>query len=560
VAARGVWLGDATHARADGAPVAVTVELSSVRDGRGRRAGLLHVARPAVAMRASVPAAEGRDPRDARQFFERLLNAVADPIFVKDRDHRMLMVNDAMCALTGHTREEMLGHIDYDFTPPEEAEVFHRIDDLVFETGKETVNEEVVTDAKGVMHVLVTKKTLARDADGRPVLVGVIRDVTEMSRTREDLVRSKEQLRHAQKLEAIGRLAGGVAHDFNNILTAIVGCAGILLEALPPGHPCREEADDIRRAGEQASSLTRQLLSFSRREQGLARVVDLRETLGGMRKMLQRLLPADIDLEVTIPDRLPCVRVDPSQAEQVLLNLVVNAGDAMPDGGRITVRLDAVAGAQARVRLTVTDEGVGMDEGTRRRIFEPFFTTKSAGTGLGLATVRDIVLREGGTVEVDSEPGRGSTFVVSWPACDEAADARSSSGPSATRRAPRRARVLVVEDDDAVRRFSVRGLERAGYDVLTAADGVEALRISDSNEGLFDVVVIDLVLPKMHGVDVASRLRGRQPTARVLFISGYRAEEGSLPRGADGKVCFLPKPFTAAMLAERVGQLVDASA
>ncbi|MBI3565034.1 MAG: PAS domain S-box protein [Elusimicrobia bacterium] len=559
VAARGVWLGEATHARADGAPVAVSVELSSVRDGRGRRAGLLLVARHAGP--ASAAAGPDQDPRDARRFLERILNAVADPIFVKDREHRMLLVNDALCALVGRPREEILGRTDADFLPAEQAAVFAKIDDRVFETGHESVNEEPITDAKGATHVLITKKTLARDADGRAVLVGVVRDVTEMMKAREDLGRSQEHLRHAQKLEAIGRLAGGVAHDFNNILTAIVGCAGILLDSLPPGHPCREEAEDIRRAGERASGLTRQLLAFSRREQGNARVVDLREVFGGMRKMLQRLLPAGIELDMPTPDRLACVRVDPSSAEQVLLNLIVNAGDAMPGGGRVTVRLEdapAERGGAARVRLTVSDEGVGIDEATRARIFDPYFTTKETGTGIGLATVRDAVVRDGGTVEVDSAPGRGATFVVQWPACAEPPDAGPESVSGSARRAPRRASVLVVEDDDIVRRFSVRSLERAGYEVLTAADGAEALRISDSREGTFDVVVIDVVLPKLSGADLAARLRARQPTAQVLFVSGYRSSEGALPCGADGRPHFLPKPFTAEQLAERVGELVAA--
>lgn len=561
LAARGVWLGETTHARSDGSPLAVDVELSAVRDGRGRRAGLLLVARPSSDARGPLTVSAERDPRDAREFFERIVNAVADPIFVKDRSHRMLLVNDALCELMALPREEILGRKDSDFLPAAQAEVFARQDDLVFTTGQENVNEELITDAKGMTHVLVTKKTLARDADGNPVLVGVIRDVTETAKARDDLQRSQEQLRHAQKLEAVGRLAGGVAHDFNNILTAIVGCAGILLDSLPPGHPCREDAEDIRRAGEQAAGLTRQLLAFSRREEGLPRLVDLRETFGAMRKMLQRLLPADIELEVAVPDRLSCVRVDPGQAEQVLLNLVVNAGDAMPEGGRIWVDLRDIPagdGRGARVRLSVSDEGVGMDEATRTRIFEPFFTTKSHGTGLGLATVRDIVVQDGGEIRVESAPGRGTTFHIDWPAREGAPDARPATAQTGSRRAPRRARVLVVEDDDAVRRFSVRSLERAGYDVLTAADGAEALRISDANEGLFDVVVVDVVLPRMRGVEVAARLRPRQPTARVLFVSGYRTEEGALPRGADGETCFLPKPFTAAQLADRVGALVEA--
>jgi PAS domain S-box-containing protein len=562
VAARGVWLGETTHARRDGAPTRVSVEISTPRDGHGRRAGLLLVARPAGVSAASKP--EGpRDPRDARSFLERLVNAVADPIFVKDREHRMLFVNDAHCALLGRPREELLGRTALDLFPTEQAKVVMGQDDLVFETERENVNEEMITDAKGMIHVVIAKKTLGRDADGRPVIVAVIRDVTEMVKTLEDLKRSQEQLRHAQKLEAVGRLAGGVAHDFNNVLTAIVGCAGLLLESLPPGHPCREEAEEIRRAGEQATALTQQLLSFSRREEGKPRVVDLREAFGRMRKMFSRLLPADIELEMFIPDRLGAVRVDPGQAEQVLLNLVVNAGDAMPDGGKVSVVLsDASEGGGLTgpcVRLSVSDTGMGMDESTRARIFDPFFTTKSRGVGLGLATVRDIAVRGGGAVVVESVPGRGSTFHVFWPRCDEAPEPLRGPAPSVPRRAPRLARVLVVEDDDAVRRFAVRSLERAGYDVLTAADGAEAMRLSDAHEGTFDVVVVDVVLPRMRGTELAARLRPRQPTAQVLFMSGYRTEEGALPRGADGRTRFLPKPFTGAELADKVRELVEPS-
>jgi two-component system cell cycle sensor histidine kinase/response regulator CckA len=564
LAARGVWLGEATHAREDGPAVRVEVELTLVRDGRGRQSGILMVARPAATAAAAAAAVVPgqRDPRDARAFFERILNSVADPIFVKDRGHRLILVNDAHCALLGRPREELLGHSDLELLPAAQAEVFNRQDNLVFETGEENVNEELITDAKGETHVLVTKKTLARDAEGRPILVGVIRDVTAMANAVDDLKRSQEQLRHAQKLEAIGRLAGGVAHDFNNILTAIVGCAGLMLDGLPPGHPVREDAEEIHRAGEQAASLTRQLLTFSRREQGAPRAVDLRELCGGMRKMLQRLLPADIELELTLPDRLGAVRMDAGHAEQVLLNLVVNAGDAMPEGGRIEVVLeDAPEGggglAGPCVRLTVTDTGVGMDEATRARIFDPFFTTKSTGTGLGLATVRDVVAQSGGAVIIESAPGRGTSFYVFWPRCADSPEAPRAE--TSMRAAPRRANVLIVEDDDAVRRFAVRCLERAGYDVLTAADGPEAIRLSDSHEGQFDVVILDMVLPRMRGTDVFARLRARQPTAQVLFVSGYRTEEESLPRGLSGRAAFLQKPFTAALLVERVHQLVAAS-
>jgi PAS domain S-box-containing protein len=563
LAEKGLWMGETVHARRDGDPLRVRLELSAARDARGRRTGVLLVARPAAPGEAlPVPAPSERDPRDARSFLEGLLNAVADPIFVKDRDHRLLLVNDAYCALVGRRREEILGTTAGEHLPLEQAEIFHRRDDLVFRTGREDVNEEVMTDANGMTHALVTKKTLGRGAGGEPILVAVIRDVTTLAKAVDDLKRSQEQLRHAQKLEAVGRLAGGVAHDFNNVLTAIVGCAELMLDALPPGHPCRDEASEIRRAGEKAEILVRQLLAFSRREESVPRLLDLREVYGGMRKMLSRLLPADIELDFAVPDRLGAVSADPGLAEQILLNLAVNAGDAMPEGGRLSVSLrDAPEGgagvAGPCVLLEVRDEGVGMAESVQRRIFEPFFTTKEDGTGLGLATVRDAAARSGGAVSVESAPGRGTTFRVFWPRAEGVPESRDASpARGAPAKAPRRARILVVEDDDAVRAFTVKSLERAGYEVLTAADGAEALRISDAHEGLFDAVVLDVVLPRVRGPEVAERLRARQPTARVLFMSGYRTEEASLPAGPDGQRRFLPKPFTAARLAEKIGELV----
>jgi two-component system cell cycle sensor histidine kinase/response regulator CckA len=555
VASRGLWLGETTHARRDGTRARVSIEISAPRDGRGRRAGLLLVARPASATPGP------RDPQDAREFLERLLNSVADPIFVKDRRHRILFVNDAYCALMGRSKADILAGGERESFPQEERDVFERQDDLVFETGKEHVNEELVTDSKGTTHVVITKKTLGRDADGQPVVVGVARDVTELIKAVDELKRSQERLRHAQKLEAVGRLAGGVAHDFNNILTAIVGGAGLMLESLPAGHPCREEADEIRRAGEQASALTRQLLSFSRRDEGQPRVLDLRETFGPMKKMLSRLLPADIELEMSVPDRLGPVRIDPGQAEQVLLNLVVNAGDAMPQGGKVTVDLrDAAEGGGLSVPcvcLSVSDTGSGMDDSTLARIFEPFFTTKAHGVGLGLAMVRDIAARGGGSVAVESSPGRGSTFSVYWPTCPEPPESLAGPATSGSRRARRAARVLVVEDDDAVRRFAARSLERAGYEVVSAADCAEAMRLCGAHDRVLDVLVIDVVLPRMRGTELAERLRPLQPAARVLFTSGYSAEKLELPSGAEGSARFLPKPFTGAALAGKVGELVD---
>ena len=564
VALRGVWLGEAMHARQDGSPVNVSLELSEARDGRGRRAGLLLVARP-IRETAFAPrgAQEGeRDLRDTRRFLESVLDSVSDPIFVKDREHRFLLVNKAFCELLGRRRDGVLGRTDADFLSKEQSEVFHHQDEIVFQSGTEQVSEEHLADPRGNTRLLVTKKTLMRDPEGKPILVGIARDITDLVKTVDELKRSQEQLRHAQKLEAVGRLSSGIAHDFNNILTAIVGCANILLEDLPPGHACREDALEIRRAGERATELTRQLLAFSRRGSGVApRVVDLRQVCGDMRKMLQRLLPADIELDMLLPTSLSTVLVDRGQAEQVVLNLVVNAGDAMCKGGRVSVTLsDELQGAPglpgACVRLSVVDTGEGMDEPTRSKIFEPFFTTKSEGTGIGLSTVWDIVSRSGGTVVVESVPGHGSSFHVYWPCCERGVEPADQVPPQTSSRARRRARVLVVEDDSTVRRFAERSLERAGYEVLSAADGSEALRLSDSHDGHFDVVVMDVVLPGLRGTEVAARMCARQPGARVLYISGYPAED-SLPPESGVPASFLQKPFTGEGLAERVRSLLS---
>ncbi len=478
-------------------------------------------------------------PSGESGFLESLIDSVADPIFVKDRKHRWVLFNEAFVALLGRPREQLLGKSDFDFFPKAQADVFWQQDELVFETARENSNEELLTDARGRIHVLVTRKTLWTDAGGRKFLIGVIRDITESVDAAEDLKRSQERLHRAQKLEAMGHLAGGVAHDFNNLLSAIRGSAELLLEDLPKGHPSRANAEEIRDAGNRASALTRQLLSFGRRPRGLARSVDLVAIVGGMRELLRRLLPPGVKLEVVLPKSLEAISADPGLVEQILLNLVVNAGEAMPKGGTAAIELAVAPKGGGGVcgpcaRLTVRDGGVGMTVKIRARIFEPFFTTKENGSGLGLATVADTVRRCEGGIEVESAPGKGAAFHVYWPLARES---RKSRG-----------RVLVVDEDDASRRFSVRCLEREGYEVLSAGDPSEALRIGGANEGLFDLLMIDVAMPRMRGPELAERLRRRQPEARVVFTSGRRREDCGLAEGAG----FLAKPFTPRDLRESV--------
>lgn len=486
-------------------------------------------------------------------FLESLIDSVADPIFVKDREHRWVLFNEAFVALLGRPRAEILGKSDYDFFPKAQAEVFRRQDELVFETGRENSNEEMLTDAKGRTHVLVTRKTLWTSPTGKQHLIGVIRDITDLVDAAEDIKRSKERLHRAQKLETMGYLAGGVAHDFNNLLSAIRGCAELLLENLPKGHPSRVDAEEIRSAGERATALTRQLLSFGRRPGGMARPVDLVGVVSGMRDILRRLLPPRVELALIAPKALAPILADPGLVEQVLLNLVVNAGEAMPDGGRVTVEIGAAprGGAGIEVpcaRLTVRDRGVGMTEKVRARIFEPFFTTKESGSGLGLPTVAETVRRCDGGIEVESAPGEGASFHVYWPLSSEAVPAPKPPRGAAPAKDGRRGRVLVVDDDDLIRSFAVRCLEREGYEVLSAGDPAEALRIDGANEGLFDLLLIDVAMPRMGGPELAERLRRRQPAARVLFTSGRRREDCGLTGGSG----FLPKPFTARDLTDSV--------
>ncbi len=377
------------------------------------------------------------------------------------------------------------------------------------------------------------------------------------------------QLRQAQKMEAIGRLAGGVAHDFNNLLTAILGFADLLLQQLPTEHQAREEAVEIREAARRAADLTRQLLAFSRQQVLAPRLLSVNDIVVGMEKMLKRLIGADIEFRTALSSAIGLTQADPGQLEQVLLNLVVNARDAMPQGGTLTIDTTNVDldPAYARehpgvepggyVRLSVTDTGVGMDATTQARIFEPFFTTKPTGegTGLGLATVYGIVQQSGGHIAVHSEPGRGASFRVflrrtdGVPAVAVRADAPAKKVSRGTET------LLLVEDQAEIRRVAVRMLESRGYTVLAAADGTEALGLAAGHKGPLDALVTDVIMPGLGGREVAQALRATRPQLRVLFMSGRVPSDTTL--GSDAG--FLRKPFTADELARAVRGILDAN-
>ena len=378
-------------------------------------------------------------------------------------------------------------------------------------------------------------------------IVGVAEDITE----RKEL---EQQLRQSQKMEAVGKLAGGIAHDFNNLLTVIQGQADLLKEELDDP-VLAEDVDVVRTAADRGAQLTRQLLAFSKHQMLRPKVVDLNEIIEGISGLLHRTLGEDVRIESRLADRLPPIRVDPGQMEQVLVNLAVNARDAMPGGGTLTltttreepdVSEDGSGAGAARVRLDVADTGQGMDEDTQRHIFEPFYTTKgSGGTGLGLATVYGIVEQSGGEIRVRSEPGEGAVFTIVFPAVDAEAEAASAAAPEPGAEGPRRleGRVLMVEDDPQVRDLGRKFLLREGLDVRTAANAETALEILEKDGGA-DLVLTDMVLPGMSGRDLVAVLGQRWPELPVVVMSGYDETSPGSPDDLPPHIAFLPKPFS----------------
>jgi two-component system, cell cycle sensor histidine kinase and response regulator CckA len=371
------------------------------------------------------------------------------------------------------------------------------------------------------------------------------------------------QLLHAQKMEAVGRLAGGVAHDFNNLLTAILGYADLVLEATPESDARRPDVEEILRAGERAQELTRQLLAFSRKQVSRAECVDLNDVVARMSQLLRRLIGEDVRLTLKLSHDLVLVKIDPARAEQIVMNLAVNARDAMESGGELTLATESVRIGVDHVRvhrdategphvlLTVSDTGAGMTEEVRNRLFEPFFTTKKQGkgTGLGLSTVYGIVKQAGGSIAVESAPGRGSTFKVYLPTATPEAPAESRREPieaGARESAP----ILVVDDDEVVRRYVARILSNEGYVVRAAGDFDEAALIALDEEPR--LLLTDVVLPGGGGRELAEALRTTYPNLRVLYMSGY-ADDERMTRGVVGpEVDFIEKPMTSAALREKV--------
>jgi PAS domain S-box-containing protein len=549
-------------ARADGTTVWALLEVSPYLDV-GRFSGALVMAMDITARKlaeASLRVSESR--------FRGLWDSGLIMVTITDLTGRLREVNALGLSMLGYTRDELTagGIRSDDLTPPEWREADERAREQLATVGVAPPWEKELLRRDGTRVPILAGAAMLQGAE----VIAIALDLTERKRAEATLQQTGEQLRHAQKMEAVGRLAGGIAHDFNNVLSVILGFSDLALSDLSPGDALREDLEEIRSAGQRAADLTRQLLMFSRQQVIEPRVLDLNELLASTEKMLRRVVGEDVELVVAPAPSLGRVRVDPSSIEQVVMNLVVNARDAMPTGGRLVIATanvvldEAYAGAHhglrpgPYVRLTVADTGTGMDEATQARIFEPFFTTKERGkgTGLGLSTVFGIVQQGDGSIAVESELGRGATFRVYLPRVDHDVDPRRLPIAPGLRRGHET--VLLVEDEGQVRAVARSILRRHGYEVIEASNAGEALLYCERHTGVIHLLLTDVVMPHMSGPELARRLAQTRPEMRVLCMSGY-TDDSVIRHGVlAAELAYIQKPLTPETLTQRVREVLDA--
>jgi two-component system cell cycle sensor histidine kinase/response regulator CckA len=550
-----VWHGTVCNRRKDGSEYTEEMTISPVRDDTGWISNF-------IAIKQDVSEKLQFEERNAR--LVAVLEATPDFVGIADTNFRPLFVNRAGRQMVGYGEAEDLCHTHMDNYHPEWAQriIINEGIPSALRTGTWLGETALLTrDGReiSVSQVIVAHKTAGGDLQ---FVSTIMRDLTERKKL-------EEQFRQAQKMEAVGQLAGGVAHDFNNLLTIISGYSEILLSRMASNDPKRESVKAISEAGERAASLTRQLLAFSRKTVLEPKLLDLNEVVRETEKILRRLIGEDILLTAVLDPTISRVTVDPGQLGQVLINLAVNARDAMPKGGKLTVETHNVELDQeyARshpevqpgqyVKLTMTDTGNGMTAEVKARVFEPFFTTKGVGkgTGLGLAVVHGIIKQNGGHVEVYSEPDIGTSFKVYFPAVKEKVSApkviEAETGGNGTET------VLLVEDEDGVRGLAVLVLQTYGYKVMAASNGKEAMRLVENYQGGFDLLVTDVVMPGMDGPDLAEALQTRFPQMKVLFSSGY-TDDAVVRHGLlQEKVGFIQKPYAPLALVRKVRQVLE---
>jgi PAS domain S-box-containing protein len=527
-----------------------------------RVAGSLAMALEQHAAQAALGASERR--------FRLLVESSPDAIVVQT-EGRIAYLNRAAVSLFGaNSAEQLLGMPVLDRYPLELREIGQQRVRTANEERRAVPAAEMKFVRLDGSLVEVESSAVPVDFQGSSGALVFIRDVTERNRALAERERLREQLTQAQKMESIGSLAGGVAHDFNNLLTVINGYSSMLLKKAGPGDPTRGWLEEIRHAGHRAAELTQQLLAFSRKQILQPCVLDLNRVVEGMRPLVARLVGEDVELRIGLHPGPATINADPHQLEQVVMNLAVNARDAMPNGGTLAMTTSAVeldgaaAGAPANapagsyVLLAVSDGGTGMDEETRRRIFEPFFTTKGIGkgTGLGLSMTLGIVEQSGGYIAVDSAPGRGTTFRIYLPQAE--GSVATDAPPDATPSGQGNETVLVVEDQPEVRTFVADALKTYGYRVIESADAEDALALCQRNRGRIDLVLTDVVMPNMGGRELAQRLRKDWADVNILFMSGYTDDAAMQQAGLESCVSFIRKPFSPDEIAARIREILAA--
>jgi two-component system cell cycle sensor histidine kinase/response regulator CckA len=500
--------------------------------------------------------------RASEERFRALVENSSDALFLIDGDGRITYLSPSSERHLGWMPDQTVGRSIFDFINPDDRDLLGtRIAETRGHRGRTFAAQLRFHHADGSWRVI---ELLGVNRLADPAVAGIVVNVRDITERR----RLEEQLRQAQKMEAVGELAGGVAHDFNNLLTGILGYCHLMLDEIPADHQFRPDLMEIQSAAERAASLTHQLLAFSRRQMLQPQVVDINLLIAQLQKLMRRLIGADVELVMALAPDLHPVTVDPASVEQIIVNLVLNARDAMPAGGRLTIETANVELDEAYavthvtmnsgpyVMLAVGDTGEGMDAATRARVFEPFFTTKGQGkgSGLGLATVYGIVKQSGGYIWVYSEPGHGTVFKVYLPPTLSSSVARPAEGGANDLAGWET--VLLVEDEDAVRAFAREVLRRHGYVVLEARHGVDALRVAERHLDAIHLLITDVVLPHMSGRELADRLAPVRPAMKALFMSGY-TDHSLLHDDVPAGVAFLQKPFTPEILARRVRLILD---
>jgi PAS domain S-box-containing protein len=563
--------------RETGEPIGVLALFSKHEIQRDERALFETIA--GIASQVILTAITKEDVERKERYYRSLLHSMHEDIVVIDRDYTVSDVNRTCLVTTGAKRSEVIGRhcyeVVYGESEPCTCDGKQCVLPAVFETGEPHSCRHTFHRGDGSVGHVDILLSPQRDETGAVIqVIEAIRDVTQLVEAQEAQRHSEAELRQWQKLEAIGQLAGGVAHAFNNIMTAIMGHAEMsiydLRAELGPEHTVVRSVEEIDMAARQASELTQQLLAFSRRSMIRPEVLSLNRILQDLDGMLRRLITENITLTITTHPQLLTVRADVRQIERVVVNLVGNAVHAMPNGGRLSLetqnvflgddQIPEVGGAQPgpHVLLSVSDTGGGMDEATRERIFEPFFTTKEMdrGTGLGLATVLGIVQQAGGHIQVYSELGCGTTFKIYIPALEESRDEMDDLEADASELGGSET-LLLCEDDRAVRILTARLLESAGYTVLVAASGREALDLAANDCAAFDLLVTDVIMTDINGRQLSDALTERRPDLRTLYISGYTSDVIAHHGVLDDGVELLQKPFSRRRLLARVREVLE---